>query len=461
VSLPRPGWAGGAFGIGVGGGCYLGGATKAKAIALWPFHRSKPAARDPKDKKRILIMMSNTGGGHKASAEALRDVFHEKHGDKYEIHIEDMWKDHTPWPFNTMPDSYSFLVRHSLLWRLSYEVMQPRWAHLTHFRLMSLFMRAGLHRAFDAIRPDLVVSVHPLMQHIPIWVLKHRVHTGRMAPINFATVVTDFTTCHNTWFHTDATRCFVPTDYCAGLAARNGLVPAQVVQHGLPIRPVFSKKQLGRRAMRRRLGLDPRRPTVLLIGGGEGMGALEDTVAQLDARLGAAAQVVVVCGRNRALLEKLRTRHNPGGLKVVATGFVNNIHEWMAASDAIITKAGPGTIAEALISGLPILLNGNIPCQEEGNIPYVVENRVGAFETSPPKIARIMAQWLAKENAGEFAAMAERSRALGRPEAVYRIVSDLRDLVHNPDYTYGPAKQARTKGAVAYKPPAAPAAAPA
>lgn len=37
--------------------------------------------------------------------------------------------------------------------------------------------------------------------------------------------------------------------------------------------------------------------------------------------------------------------------------------QWMAAVDTIITKAGPGTIAEALISGLPILLNGNVPCQ--------------------------------------------------------------------------------------------------
>jgi hypothetical protein len=35
----------------------------------------------------------------------------------------------------------------------------------------------------------------------------------------------------------------------------------------------------------------------------------------------------------------------------------------MGAVDTIITKAGPGTIAEALISGLPILLNGNVPCQ--------------------------------------------------------------------------------------------------
>ena len=44
-------------------------------------------------------------------------------------------------------------------------------------------------------------------------------------------------------------------------------------------------------------------------------------------------------------------------------GFVNNMAEWMKACDATITKAGPGTIAEALICGLPLILNGFIPCQ--------------------------------------------------------------------------------------------------
>ena len=74
-------------------------------------------------------------------------------------------------------------------------------------------------------------------------------------------------------------------------------------------------------------------------------------------------QVVVICGRNKSLLDKLQAKRYATGMPVVAVGFVDNIHEYMAACDAIVTKAGPGTIAEALISGLPILLNGNVPCQ--------------------------------------------------------------------------------------------------
>lgn len=188
---------------------------------------------------------------------------------------------------------------------------------------------------------------------------------------------------------------------------------------------------------------------MLLVGGGEGMGALEATVRELDAALQGSAQVAVICGRNRALLQRLRSAVWPGATHVAAVGFVDNVHEWMGAADAIITKAGPGTIAEALISGLPILLNGNVPCQEEGNIPYVVDNGVGAFETDPARIARIMARWLAPENAAEFAAMARRSKALGRPRAVYDIAADLAALAEDGAKRRAEAAAAAREGAAA------------
>ena len=59
-------------------------------------------------------------------------------------------------------------------------------------------------------------------------------------------------------------------------------------------------------------------------------------------------------------------RHFPGGMRVLVKGFVSNMAEWMSACNVIVTKAGPGTIAEALICGLPIVLNGFIPCQARG-----------------------------------------------------------------------------------------------
>lgn len=109
----------------------------------------------------------------------------------------------------------------------------------------------------------------------------------------------------------------------------------------------------------------------------------------------------------------------------IRPGFVSNMSEWMGACDCVVTKAGPGTIAEALIRGVPLLLNGCVPCQEEGNIPYVVDNGVGAFNTDPEQIAKIISRWFSKEGEGELEAMAQRARKLGRPQATFDIVRDL------------------------------------
>jgi 1,2-diacylglycerol 3-beta-galactosyltransferase len=96
----------------------------------------------------------------------------------------------------------------------------------------------------------------------------------------------------------------------------------------------------------------------------------------------------------------------------------------MAACDCIVTKAGPGTIAEALISGLPIVLSGFIPGQEEGNVPYVVDNGVGEYCTAPAAIAQIVARWFGPERT-HLAAMSAKARSMGHPQATFEIVRSI------------------------------------
>jgi 1,2-diacylglycerol 3-beta-galactosyltransferase len=253
---------------------------------------------------------------------------------------------------------------------------------------------------------------------------RRRAASGEAAP-PFATVVTDLTSCHPTWFHPGVSACFVPTEEVASQARAAGLAPRQIVMHGLPIRPAFAAPLPARPALRKRLGLHPEGAVILLVGGGEGMGLLEPTAVALGARLPPTAQVVVVCGRNAALAARLASRTWP--CRMVVKGFVSNMDEWMGASDLVITKAGPGTIAEALIRGVPLMLNGAIPCQEEGNVPYVLDNGVGRFSTDPKAIATQVAAWCGPA-AAELAGMARKAKALGRPNATFCIVKDLAAL---------------------------------
>eukprot|EP00884_Botryococcus_braunii_P001426 jgi/Botrbrau1/11284/Bobra.0038s0050.1 len=409
-----------------------------RAAWLWPFaFWGKRGGGMLSGKKKVMILMSDTGGGHRASAEALKAGFEAMYGQKYHVDYVDIWTHHTPWPFSELPKSYSTLVRNPFVWRMGYYCNQPRIMHNSAQLFASLYVRRSLSEFFAQYDPDLVISVHPLMQLVPLMVLRQqeKLRGGHHTP--FATVVTDLTTCHNTWFNPGVDKCFVPTEYTARLARRMGLKEGQIVLHGLPIRPAFSRRLPDKRRLRRHLGMDKTKPAVLIVGGGEGMGAIEATCEALAEDMGASCQVVAICGRNKKLIDRLQARQWPHGMHVTIRGFVTNMEEWMGACDAIVTKAGPGTIAESLISGLPMVLNGFIPCQEAGNVPFVVDNKVGAFEKDPQKIADLLTRWFGDERPA-FQEMAGRARQMGVEfkSALFRIVADLADLCNKYSFQH-------------------------
>ncbi len=369
----------------------------------------------------ILILMSDTGGGHRASAQALQAGFAERYGDRFQIEIVDLWKSYTPWPINVLPNTYSPLVSHGLhLWKLMWLISGQRYLTSPLLRAVEVLVRRSARTMFEKYQPDLVISVHPLMQKIPERVLhKYRPNTP------FITVITDLGSISPIWFHRRVDRCFVPTEAASRSARRAGLKPKQVCVSGLPVRPAFARSPRPRVELRRELGIDPDRLTALIVGGGEGMGPVEAIVAASAARLasdGRHAQLVVICGRNEKLRHSLNSRKWP--LPVRVLGFVDNMAEWMSAVDCIVTKAGPGTIAEALITGLPILLSGYIPGQETGNIPYVVDNGVGAYSEDPHQIAAILSRWFGPQQ-DKLAKMTAAAKTLGRPQSTFEIVDEI------------------------------------
>jgi len=201
--------------------------------------------------------------------------------------------------------------------------------------------------------------------------------------------VTDLGGAHKTWFNKNVDRCFVPSDVLHEKAKSRGLKPNQITQYGLPIRKGFWSNRdntsetpskpselfgiLNRKSddvvsqltdkekLRQNLGLETDLATVLVVGGGDGMGGIVDIAGALATSLGrssevASYQMVVVCGSNEEAKESLSGNEYGAGVKVFVEGYVSNMDEWMNAADALVTKAGPGTIAEASICGLPCML---------------------------------------------------------------------------------------------------------
>jgi 1,2-diacylglycerol 3-beta-galactosyltransferase len=196
-------------------------------------------------------------------------------------------------------------------------------------------------------------------------------------PRALMTVITDLVDFHRGWTFSRADLVVVPTELARKVAIRRRVPPDRVKLLGLPVDLRFRPPAPGeKQALRRRFGLDESRFTILIVGGAAGAGGMLKQVRALASEP-QQWQVVAVCGRN----EKLRRRLVQEGLATptLVLGFVDYMPELMRACDVTVTKAGPGAIAEALATGLPLVITGFLPGQESPNVDFVVKSGVGKF----------------------------------------------------------------------------------
>jgi 1,2-diacylglycerol 3-beta-galactosyltransferase len=115
---------------------------------------------------------------------------------------------------------------------------------------------------------------------------------------------------------------------------------------------------------------------VLIAGGGAGVGPIKELAEAIQAaRLD--VQLVIVCGHNEVLRRRLVDRLDPERCQV--HGFVRNLHELMQASDILLSKSGPGTVAEALACGLPVFITSCTSGTESGNAEFYESLGVARF----------------------------------------------------------------------------------
>lgn len=220
--------------------------------------------------------------------------------------------------------------------------------------------------------PDVVLSVHPLLNHVGYQAIQR---SGR--PRALMTVITDLIDFHRGWTFSRADLVIAPTELARKVALRRRVPADRIKLLGLPVDLRFRPPAPGEKhALRRRYGLDQRRFTVLAMGGAAGAGHLLKQVRVL-AWEPHPWQVVAVCGRNEKLRRRL-ARVN-FATPTLVFGFVDFMPELMRACDVAVTKAGPGAIAEALATGLPVIITGFLPGQESPNVDFVVQSGFGAF----------------------------------------------------------------------------------
>ncbi len=373
--------------------------------------------------KRVLFLMSDTGGGHRAAAQAIIDALKMKYGDQVETTMVDVFK-LMAFPMNYQPELYPVIIKHGkIAWEVGYKMSNtPRRAQIIS---RSMYMTNGnrLKRMVREYPADVVVSTHSVITRPTM--RAYRTLEYRPPCI---VVVTDLVSTHMFWYDKTVERCLVPTQEAFERGLEAGLSPEQMRITGLPVHPDFTSRLKDKQTARKELGWDPDLPAVLLIGGGEGMGPLYKTARMVDT-LDDRFQIAVVAGKNASLkadLEACDWKH-----PAIIYPFVNNMPTLMAAADVLVTKAGPGTISEACIAGLPMILSSAIPGQEEGNVDFVVNSGAGVYAPKPEAVAQALHEWLS-EGAEGLARRAENAQRVAKPNAVWDIVEEVWHYAHQP-----------------------------
>jgi 1,2-diacylglycerol 3-beta-galactosyltransferase len=191
------------------------------------------------------------------------------------------------------------------------------------------------------------------------------------------------------------------------------------------LRPEFyAQENIDRLAVRRELGLATDLRTGIVLFGGYGSKVMYDTAEKLDASQ-LSVQLILICGRNEKLAAKLRSRK--WRMPVTIVGFTKEVHKLMHAADFLIGKPGPGSIAEAVVRKLPVLIECNawtLP-QERFNAEWVSTQRVGIVLNSMQEVVSGVQRML------EPAAFAEFQKNVGalNNRAVFEIPEILAKLL--------------------------------
>lgn len=366
--------------------------------------------------KKILLLSVSAGAGHVRAAEALRRQALTEAGEINAVHWDVM--DFVSATFRKIyTDFYIKLVNKApALWGYLYQASNDAHPDSSMEKLRRGVERLNtraLRKEIEAFKPDAIVCTH----FLPAEILSRMMREARLnCPVWVQ--VTDFD-LHRMWVHEHIAGYFAANDEVAFRMRASGVAPDAIAVTGIPIMPAFARPP-ERAECAREFGLDPQRTTLLLMGGGAGLGSMDDIARRL-LTISGDFQLIVMTGKNAAALASLQELAPQYHGRLLPMGFTDKVERLMACADLVVTKPGGLTTSECLAMGLPMIVNAPIPGQEERNADYLLEQGVAlkAFDgvTLEYRVRLLL------DNPAKLAEMRNKARALGRPHAARDVLA--------------------------------------
>lgn len=268
---------------------------------------------------------------------------------------------------------------------------------------------AKLSKLVNQFNPHVVVCT----QAFPCGLVAHlKRKTGMHIPL--MGVVTDFWP-HRFWFYKEVDSYTIASSWAKKRFKEFGIPEDKIHVAGIPIHPNFSKS-LNHDRIYKELGLDPQCRTVMIMGGGSGLGPIESVVKYFD-QSDLDCQFVVICGNNEKLYESLKIIHFKSRVKIL--GYCDEVYKIMSIADYVVSKAGGITTAEVMAKRKLLVSLPSIPGQEKFNLKYLLRNGLALRAKKADQVVTKLAALMHDEK--RQASMIKRIQEVSKPESSLEI----------------------------------------
>ena len=369
--------------------------------------------------KRVHIFHISEYGGHNKAAQNLKEALLYKNPQMDVLTLNGLGYFY-PRGEKIVNSIYITVIKHfPYVWGKAYDRRKVIKALTPYRKLINRFAFSRFNKLITRYPPDCFVAT----QAFPCGLIADfKERMGLTTPL--VAIVTDYHP-HRFWVHPRVDRYIVACREAKDVLIREGVNKEKIKILGIPISVKFltsyPKKQISEE-----LGFVSGLDSVLIMGGGLGIGPIKTITKKLDA-LARNFQIIIVCGRNEKLYKWFIKKKKKFKKPIFIFGYTENIHKAMDFSDLIITKAGGITISEALAKGLCIIVTHPIPGQEERNVSYLSKKKAVVDVEDANDVGEVVRKLL--QNKKKMYSLRERAKENSFIDSSLRIVDLILELV--------------------------------
>lgn len=368
---------------------------------------------------RILLLYIAAATGHRQAAEAIRQALKKLYPEA-EIRRENLYRYGNSLIRWLMDSFYNVIVRLApWLWNLIWDSKGVYW--LTYGLVNSLY-QLNYSRLYKKVispfNPQAVICTHSIACALCSVIKK-----AKGANYLLAAVPTDFC-LHPYWFYENVDIYFLPRKELKKKLVERGVDPKKIKITGIPISLNFSRSYNGEK-LKRKWRLKEDLFTILLMGGGRGVGSLRKIILALD-KSHLPVQLLVVTGTNRRLRKKIQKIQSKVNFPLRVLGYTRQIDELMEISDLLLSKPGGLTTAEALAKEIPLVILDSQGGPERRNKEFFLEKKIASELKSKKEMVRLIRNFM---KSFDWEGWRSRVKDIARPKAAQEIAQTVIKLI--------------------------------